>query len=342
MRDSNSFIEVSAPCRVDMAGTVDLDDFSGLLGEKTVATFNIAIDIRTIVKIAPYKKDKIKITSKGFEPLEFYAGDSRSKASLGLIAAISYYFNAKGIHIDVESLSPPQSGLGGSSAAGVATVYGLSKLYSEKPFSPEDTAITARKIEGEVLGIPCGFQDYLASTYGGVNLWLWPRKKIKKPFIRKKILEKSDFDKLSKSILIAYTGRTHESKDINPRFVKEYKEKKFVNEWKKIAELAFEFSEAIAAGNFKAAADILNTESEIRGRLADGIFNKGGKELIEAAAQDNCGAKFAGAGAGGCIWAIGEEKNIHRLKKKWKNILATFQDACILKSDVAKSGMTII
>jgi len=342
MTNYDFHIQVSAPCRIDIGGTLDIKTFYGLLKEKPTATFNIALDLRTSVTITPYNEDKIGISSKGFEPVEFHPDQTDYNTPLGLIFAITKYFNARGIHINIESASPPKSGLGGSSSAVIATLYGLSLLYKKNPLSIYDMVMLAHKIEQKIIGIPCGLQDHLAVAYGGVNLWLWPSQKETKPFIRKKPIKTEQFDELEKNIIVAYSGVSHESKNINSKWIKDFMAKKSVKAWEKIAELTFKFSEAISIGDFGSAANIMNIETELRREMTEGLFNKAGDELTQSAKACNCGARFTGAGGGGCIWATGEQKNIAKLKTKWKNILASFQDACILESDIAKSGLITI
>jgi len=43
-------IEASAPCRIDMGGTLDIATFSYPLRHLAPATFNIALDLRTRVR----------------------------------------------------------------------------------------------------------------------------------------------------------------------------------------------------------------------------------------------------------------------------------------------------
>ena len=63
-------IEASAPCRVDMGGTLDLSTFYLPLHHLRPVTFNIALDMRTHVRLSAHTGGKIKITSRGFDDLE--------------------------------------------------------------------------------------------------------------------------------------------------------------------------------------------------------------------------------------------------------------------------------
>ncbi|MBF0302038.1 MAG: galactokinase, partial [Desulfamplus sp.] len=52
-----------------------------------------------------------------------------------------------------------------------------------------------------------------------------------------------------------------------------------------------------------------------------------------------CGARFTGAGGGGCLWAIGEKSNIAALKNGWENIVDKESDADILETKVDFEGI---
>ena len=110
-------------------------------------------------------------------------------------------------------------GLGGSSSAAVALIYGILQSFKpfDKTFSLEDTVVLAHKIEEKEAKIACGLQDHLAAAYGGVNLWHWRKKDGKLPFIQERINFPND---LERHLLIAYCGIPHESKNINSKWIK--------------------------------------------------------------------------------------------------------------------------
>ena len=60
-------IVASAPCRIDMGGTLDIAIFSYPLRHLAPCTFNIALRLRTRVRLLPFTRGKIKISSRGFK-----------------------------------------------------------------------------------------------------------------------------------------------------------------------------------------------------------------------------------------------------------------------------------
>jgi len=91
-------IEASAPCRIDMGGTLDIRTFYYPLRHLSPCTFNIAVGLRTRVRLLPHHNDRIKISSRGFKSAEFPISRAPFAHPLGLMLAIAVYFNAKNIH----------------------------------------------------------------------------------------------------------------------------------------------------------------------------------------------------------------------------------------------------
>ncbi len=71
-------IAASAPCRIDMGGTLDISTFSYPLRCLAPCTFNIALELRTRVRVQPYSRGRIKISSRGFKDAQFSANGAAS------------------------------------------------------------------------------------------------------------------------------------------------------------------------------------------------------------------------------------------------------------------------
>ncbi|MBF0119464.1 MAG: galactokinase [Desulfobacterales bacterium] len=338
----NEEIEASAPCRIDMGGTIDISTFYYYLKDLNPCTFNIALDLRTTVSIHPYKKGMVKVSSIGFESTEFPLKSVPFDHPLGLIFAVCSYFQISGVHINIKSLSPPRSGLGGSSVAAVALISAffkaLSKIYFSYP-SKEKIALMAYNLESSVAGVPCGIQDQLAAVYGGVNAWYFLGEMDEPMFYRKSIGKKQMAAALEKRIIVAYCGIPHESKDINGTWVRQFKEGKNRDIWIDIVKLTIEFVESLAQKDFQSAANAMNKETALRRKMTPDVFYPIGEELVESAIKNNCGARFTGAGGGGCLWALGEPESINKLNTVWENILSKEKDAFILKTKIDLDGV---
>ncbi len=325
-------IEASAPCRIDMGGTLDIRTFYYPLKHLNPCTFNIAIDLRTHVRVSDYREGMVKVSSKGFDSAEFSADAAPFDHPLGLMFAIAAYFRASGVHIEIESESPPRSALGGSSVAAVALIAVFSKMFNQD-ISQKNIAILAHAIEESVARVPCGMQDQLAAVYGGINAWYWSAEPDAPLFERKNL----NVNALENHFLLAYCGIPHVSANINGRWVKDFLSGKYRTQWTEIIQCTHQFVEAIQAENIKAAADAVNQEVSIRREMTPDVLDDMGEKLADAAIRENCAARFTGAGGGGCLWAIGE--NIDRLKPVWEKILSEREEACLLPSRIASEGL---
>jgi D-glycero-alpha-D-manno-heptose-7-phosphate kinase len=159
-----------------MGGTLDLATFYLPLRHWQPCTFNIAVNHRTTVTLLPFRKGRIKVSSRGFKSAEFDIATAPFLHPLGLMFAVSAYFDAAGVHVRIDSSSPPRSALGGSSAAAVALVAAfLAARDALELTAPvrRRIALLAHAIEESVAGVPCGRQDQLAAAFGGVNAWHW-------------------------------------------------------------------------------------------------------------------------------------------------------------------------
>lgn len=338
----SSPVDASAPCRIDLGGTLDLRTFHYPMRHLNPSTFNIAIALRTRVRLLPYIDGKVKVTSKGFQSAEYPAGNAPFSHPLGLMFAVADYFDASGIHIDIASASPPRSALGGSSAAAVALTGAFARLLDrENIVSRRHTAMLAHAIEETVAGVPCGMQDQLAAAYGGVNEWRWPGDIEGPAFIRHEIAQRLDHRDLEQRILIAYCGIPHESKNINSRWVKDFLLGKYRSEWADIISITKNFIDSLSSGHYKDAALAMNMETGIRAQMTPDVLDDIGKRLVELATEHTCGARFTGAGGGGCIWALGESDDIGRLKSDWQKILSERTEACLLKNRIDVDGLIV-
>ncbi len=337
-------VEFSAPCRIDMGGTLDISTFHLPLRQYKPCTFNIAIDLRTRVRIIPFKKGWVRITSNGFEPYECASDDLSFNHPLGLMCAISSYFGADGVHIDIHSTSPPRSALGGSSVAGVALVAAFLRIENEQYKGVdnklrEKSALIAHAIESSVAGVPCGLQDQLAAAYGGVNAWYWTGKIIESSFLKKEILNEAVSKDIQQHILVAYCGQPHESKNVNGKWVNTFLTGIDRKKWIDIIQLTENFANAISEKDFKKAKDYMNLETDIRCEMTPEVLDNIGRKLVDSAVICNCGARFTGAGGGGCIWAVGEKSDLNTLKNNWSDILKINKDACFLTTDIDYKGI---
>lgn len=336
-------VEASAPCRIDMGGTLDLATFYYPLRHLSPVTFNMAIGLRTRVALKPYRKGWIKVSSRGFDSAQFPADLAPFEHPLGLMFATASYFGAAGVHIHIDSSSPPRGALGGSSAAAVALAAAFSSLTEAHKtgaaFGPRALALLVHQIEQSVAGVPCGLQDQLAAAYGGVNLWHWHADPGRPVFKKQVVVRKKGFKALKRHLLLAYCGNPHASKDINGRWVRQFLAGKHRELWEQIISCTRQFAVALGHGEYRQAGDCMNRETDIRRKMTPDVLDKMGKKLVRLAVQNHCGARFTGAGGGGCLWALGDVENIDRLKPLWEKALSAHRHAGLLDAVIDSQGV---
>ena len=338
----NNPVEASAPCRVDMGGTLDLRTFHFPLNHLKPCTFNIALDLRTRIEVTAYKKGRVRISSKGFKTAEFLSDKLPFDHPLGFMFAVAAYFGADGTHIHIDSSSPARSALGGSSVAAVALIKAISKARvqaGESPLSRIQIAVLAQAIEETVAGVPCGFQDQLAAAFGGVNAWYWTGKTSGPAFKRKVILGKKESKELNDHILVAYCGIPHESSNINGQWVRQFLAGKYRKEWADIIMYTKKFIDSLAQHNYNQASEFMRRETAVRTRMTPGVLDDMGKKLVRSAGKLGCGARFTGAGGGGCVWAVGEKDTIKRLMPVWQELLLKQKHASLLNTCIDPKGV---
>lgn len=339
----DEIIRASAPCRVDMGGTLDISTFYFPLRHLKPCTFNAAIRMRTEVSLHPFRDGYVKVSSKGFESAEFILDDVPFDHPLGLMFAVASYFRADGVHISIESASPPKSALGGSSSAAVALVaacYAAFRGEDMPRMIPRDQVVfLAHALEQSVAGVPCGVQDQLAAAHGGINAWYWNAGIDGEIYRKKRVFRVPETSDFRKHIIIAYCGIPHESKDINSRWVKQFVSGMNRSHWKEIVFCTQCFVDALMKENYKEASWWMNRETDIRCFLTPDVLDDMGKKLVKEAVESECGARFTGAGGGGCIWAIGDTDNIVNLREKWKNILSERQAAFLIDEEIDEDGL---
>ncbi|MDY6989687.1 MAG: galactokinase [Thermodesulfobacteriota bacterium] len=333
-------VDASAPCRIDCGGTLDIKTFYYMLGDLSPCTFNIALNMKTRVHLRPYESGLVKVSSAGFQSEVHPADRAPFNSPLGLMFAVAAHFRVGGVHIDIESESPPKSALGGSSSAAVALIGALSMTLGDRVYQ-ERTVLLAHAIEEAIAGVPCGLQDQLAAAYGGVHVWYWPSDPTEAAFKGREVLTKKDYGELERGLLVAYCGAPHESSNINTKWIQGFVSGKDRHLWSDIVECTKTFVKALSVKDWASAAHAMNREVEARREMTPEVFDPVGGALLEVAMSHNCGARFTGAGGGGCVWALGEAHDIKRLQPAWTDILSTSKEARLLDGAVDPKGLEV-
>ncbi len=337
-------MEASAPCRVDAGGTWDIKGLALPLEREAPATLNMALDLRTRVRLLPYRERRVRVVSRGFHP----EGESATFGALpylppfGLFFAAVERFGFHGLEIRIASESPPRSAMGGSSTALTALLRALSTLNArlgEPSLPPKDLLLLGYHLEDGVAGGHCGMQDQAAAVYGGVHLWRWRYGRPGSPYRRETLLDVRGCRELSRRILVVHSGVDHDSGSVNRGWVRGFFSGRTRDAWIRANRTVHRLAEALRAKEWAAAAACVREEMSLRRDVTPDALIPETRRLIDAAEAAGCGARFAGAGAGGAVWAVGPEARIEALRARWGRLLASIPGGRVLDCGVDPRGV---
>lgn len=338
-------IRASAPGRIDSGYCWDLKALALPYETINPSMVNIALDLRTVVSLSSFDENKVCIHSHGFSPEVSDYDNLPLDSDLGFIFAIASYFNVSGLKIDISTVIPPRSGLGGSGVVAITVIAAISKCLSILKNTPllsgNQIALLANSIEDGMGFSLAGLQDQLAGIYGGVNKWTWIYSRFSHPYDREVLLHPEDYAELGKKIVIAYSGEIHKSSNWTSLWVKYFLRGVNRKAVKGIKQSTENLAQSLMEKNWTLASSALNQEASIIEDIMPNVFTSTTYELMKAARQTNCGSRFTGAGGGGGFWAIGEEDNITVLKKKWESIIQKTGKGYLLPNKITDIGLII-
>ncbi len=287
-------IEAAAPCRADLAGgTLDIWPI-GLLHAGSV-TVSAALGVRVVLRVdRTGPRGRVVHRVVGGEPRRLGPDD----ATTDLTAAVVFALRPRGgVRVEVAAQPPIGSGLGGSSAYGVALARAVAELDC-RALDDRSTVALVRDLEARVLGVPTGTQDHWVALRGGaMALHVEPGGE------RFEELP-ADVDWVRHRMSVFYTGISHHSGMVNWEVMRRRldRDADTVRAFGEIAEAAAECREAFVAGDADGVAAAIRDEWSARKRLAPEVCPPE-LERLERLTRD-AGAtafKVCGAGGGGSV-----------------------------------------
>ncbi len=291
-------IESSAPTRIDLAGgTVDI--WPLYLFHDGAETVNVAINL--------YARCRLETGGEGYTLISRDTGATVHAATLHELAAdrnlelvarlVRFFAPPSGLTVTTECAAPPGSGLGGSSALGIAVAGALDALVGSNLERERLRNITTN-IETQVIRVPAGLQDYYPALYGGLNAIRFdiPGVSIRSIPVEPSVLESR--------IALAYTGLPHFSGTNNWDIFKSHidGDDGVISHLGRIATTSIRMRDALLAGRLDDAGMILGDEWENRRSLAPGVSTPMIEELVQVSRTSGSpAAKVCGAGGGGCV-----------------------------------------
>ena len=282
-----------APTRLDFGG--GWTDVAPYCDEEGGAVCNVAI---TRYATATVATGAHVATGRGDDPLVRAA--LRRSGIAGATASVTSDF-------------PIGSGLGGSSAAGVALAGALAKLRGES-LEPAALAELSRRTEIEDLGVAGGFQDHYAAAFGGALLLTYEGC----VGVELLSLSKETSDALARRGVLVFTGSSRISAGTIMAVVDAYRARDRVvcAALARMKSLATEMAGSLRAGDLDALGEQLGEHWVHQRALHPTITTERIEAIGRVAARSGAlGMKALGASAGGCVLVVardGREEELAR------------------------------
>ena len=211
---------VTAPARADLAGgTLDLWPLTCLVSNPQ--TINIAIDLLATADFEVVENPILEVQLRsGLEThtSRKFGLDLDLNAIPNALRFPSFVINQflmaqdrntpRLIRINLGSMIPMGSGLGGSSTLLIALARGLCRIYGEYLEQGWQWRFVhwAKDTEAAFLRMPTGTQDYLAALFGGLCSYEFQMGKIHQTIFPSKV-----FQEFKKRLLVVFSGEKHHS-----------------------------------------------------------------------------------------------------------------------------------
>jgi D-glycero-alpha-D-manno-heptose-7-phosphate kinase len=306
-------IIVKSPLRISLGGGgTDLPNYYQKKGGQVIST---TIDKYVYLIInKPFSNEFILKYSENEKVKKI--NDIKHKIIKQILGEKKYKCNA--LEITVLADVPARTGLGSSGAFTTAIIKALNAYFNLKD-NKEMIASYATKIEQKSINKSLGLQDQYASSYGGFNFYKFNKFSTNVSNIK---IEKKFKKKLEKKLLLVNTNIYRSSFEILKDQNSKLKNNQIIIEkLDRIKEIAVEMKNAIIEKDMRKIGNLLNEQWHLKKNTSPLISNDRIDSLIEFGLQNGAlGCKLLGAGGGGFLLFLAEDKKLLRAKMKKKNI----------------------
>lgn len=316
-----------APLRVSFAGGgTDVPPFPEREGGAVLST---TISRYAYGTLQPRHDDKVRIESLDFgETVTFSVADKLVyDGKLDLVkAAIQHLGECEtGFDLFLHSDAPPGSGLGASSAVMVVLV-GLLKEWRARPWTCDEIAELACRIERDELGIQGGLQDQYAAAFGGFNYMEFSGDGVK---VNPLSVPANVQNELHYNLLLVFTGGIRLSARIIEDQVSRLRagDSDSIQALHEIKRLTLEMKARLLANQLEEFGSLLHEEWVQKKRMSSRISTAELDDLYEAARKAGAiGGKITGAGGGGYMLLYCRSGKRHQVARRLVEMGCTVAD----------------
>ena len=217
-----------------------------------------------------------------------------------LEAAIEYMQIPKDIALEATIFCEAPAGCStGTSAAVTVALIGALDLLTPGRLTPYEVALTAQRIEVEMLKQQCGIQDQLCSAFGGINyieMFKYPHAAVSQLHVPNSI-----WWELERRLVLIFLGKSHSSSAVHEKVIADLEgsgpHSKKLDDLRQTAEKS---RDAVYAGDFAALGRAMSENTEAQTRLHPDLVSAASHTIIHLAKEHGAlGWKVNGAGGDG-------------------------------------------
>lgn len=306
-------ITASAPTRIDLAG--GWTDVAPYTTEVGGAVCNVAIELRAVSTVSD------DAAASGGVPAD------------ALLHAAWQRAGRPRVSLTLTSAVPVGSGLGGSSAAGVALAAALAE-WRNQAMTAYQLAELSRSTESDTMGLAGGCQDHFAAAFGGALLLRCG----KETQVEQLALSDGAVREFERRAMIAFTGESRMSAGTIEAVLSAYRNSEPItcDSLQRMAALAPLMADALVAGDIDRLGALLAEQWHAQRALHPTISTPLIDRIVDDAASAGAlGTKALGASGGGSVLVIAREG----CEESVRRALGTH--AQLLPLTVARQGVNV-
>lgn len=312
LEEQKVYARAKAPVRVSFGGGGS--DTSTYFSDNGGAVINATISIYSHATLKVRDDRKISIHSLDLKETIFFNNIDDLLSYEGKFALIQSVIKAIrpsfGFELFIYSDFPMSSGLGGSAVV-TAAILGCFNQFRHDKWDKHDLSEIAFQAERIHLGVAGGWQDQYATVFGGLNFMEFNNDQ---NIINPIRLNKQIILELEESLILCYTGTTHDSGNIHDDQKKQTENTDVKERISSNVELTYEMRNHLLRGRLNEFGRCLDKAWKLKRSFSSKISNPWLDEIYEGAIQNGAlGGKLLGAGGGGYFLFYVSSFNRHRL-----------------------------
>jgi D-glycero-alpha-D-manno-heptose-7-phosphate kinase len=292
------FARAKSPVRISFGGGGS--DISSYFTENKAAVINATISLYSHSTLKIREDEKIILCSLDLKDKEefnnideLYKYDGKFSLIKSVIKAINPTF---GFELYIHSDFPMSSGLGGSAVV-TSSILGCFNQFRNDKWDKHDISEIAFQAERLHLGVAGGWQDQYATVFGGFNFMEFNKDQNIISPIR---LNNETILELEESLVLCYTGTSHDSGNIHKDQKEQTKNENVKDRIQSNVDLTFEMRNHLLRGRLNEFGLCLHKAWLLKRSFSSKISNPWLDEIYDGAIQNGAiGGKLLGAGGGG-------------------------------------------